>query len=256
MRFLVPLFAAALTIFVNLLAQAAENRCDVEKLNPSLSIFHGLQRLPDLVSSSPSNIQPSKRALPQNLLAAFDEFQTALFGKTGVIKLLACDGCEAVANADTMAVYLDPAFLDKLRERHPSDSEQLELFLIAHEISHFTLDYQTLMSETGLSQCGNIPLMHKGMMDFVDKNIENMSAEAQTQQIGKYMSLASASHAEVDALGVLTGKKLGLNLVPAAKALLNDTLMEVSRSNMEGAEFIKADILKRLEMLDRSFPSN
>lgn len=186
------------------------NTIQVGPLQEALQVFRSTNQLPILVALQESSIVVSNEQIPEDVQKLFKEIQKFVFGNETVINLKACDGCQAVAKANAMTVYLEINFLNKLITRFGTDSKNIIALVVAHEISHFTYEYLTLSSSSKLSPNGNIPLLTKSFVDFVDlKTFLTMTADEQQDETLKYVAMASRSHSEVDLLALLTLKGMG-----------------------------------------------
>ena len=188
-------------------------------------------------------VERASYPVPINLQKEFFEIQKFVFGREDLIQIKTCHNCRAVSDANRMTIYVDLQFFKSISPKEAS-------FVLSHEVSHFIFDYMTLLSEDGLSPNGNIPLLRKTFMDYVDKAAYiEMQPEAQFAEIHRYFLLATSSHAEVDLIAILVQEKMGRNLIPSAKELL---LSIVNTSTDEA----KIDAELRFKSLKRLFPKN
>lgn len=222
----------------------------ISKLNPAFEAFLKLEHLPPLKANPNEDIILSSDPFPSIVHDIFNRIQTFVF-KSKHISLKACDGCQAVADAATMSVYLEPIFIRKLQTDFGQDAEALLAFIIAHELSHFTYDYLIIMSSDGLSPNGNIPLLTKSMFDFVDFNqFIALTPDQQFAEMNKYLMKSAPAHSEVDLLGILTLEKMGMNVRGVAKRFLQS---EVSNSEVEQSQ---TDFELRLKAVTGAYPTN
>jgi hypothetical protein len=200
---LVSIFALTLLAYMRADANNAAN------LMPALQGLRSSGQPPVLVAAPNISLVPSTEPIPENVQATFNQIQKYVYGQDTLITLRACDGCQAIADANTMSVYLEPKFLKTLVSRFGADSRNIIAFVVAHEISHFTYEYITLSSRNKLSPNGNIPLLTKSFIDFVDlTKFITMIPREQRTETSKYLAIASRAHSEVDMLGLLTLKAM------------------------------------------------
>jgi len=81
---------------------------------------------------------PSKQSLPPQALEIFHRLNQTIFGQQ-LLTLKSCDFCNAAADLNEMAIYLEPAFVERIRSLSNSEADfQLLLgFVLAHEIGHY-----------------------------------------------------------------------------------------------------------------------
>lgn len=219
------------------------------KLDAALVQISAVDNLPALNALPNTSLIPSSKSLPTFVIKTFNVLQLTIFGKTDLISLKTCDGCAATADANTMSVYLDPKFLETLHADFQDDAKQIQQLIVAHELSHFIYEYLTLSSPHGLSPNGNIPLMTKSFMDFIEPNqLAKLNVTEQLAEVTKYMNRASPAHAEVDALAILVLKKIGFNVLPQAKRFLSAEILKHTGATMK-------DFDVRRTMLDVYFPT-
>jgi hypothetical protein len=213
------------------------------KLEIALEQIQSLKQLPVMVAPADNEIDRASFSVPQRLQKIFDQIQNFIYGRTDLIRLRTCNECRAVSDANRMTIYVDLDFFKDL-------SDARATFILSHELSHFTLDYMTLLSVDGLSPNGNIPLLRKTFGDYVNiAQYIKMNTAEQRKEMDRYFSLASPAHAEVDLLAIITQKKMGNNLVSEAKALLLDLVKTSTDDALADAQY-------RLDSLNRIFPNN
>jgi hypothetical protein len=202
-------------------ASSPSSPSQVTNLNKAFTELRATRTLPNLVSKPNTSIVPNREAISEEVEALFTKIQNFVFGTGTLLTLRACDGCQAVADAQTMSVYIDPVFLAQLKSRFGVGSANIIAFVLAHEISHFTYEYITLFSPSKLSPNGNIPLLTKSFTDFVDlQKFMSLLPEQQQAETLMYLGRASRAHSEVDLLGLLSLKAMGYKTTEAALSYL------------------------------------
>ncbi len=201
-------FVAFVSVFtLSIVAFTQANASQVRNLDLALQGLRAASQLPTLAGLPNTSLVASNEPIPDEVQTIFNQIQKYVYGKDTLITLKACDGCQAIANANNMSVYLEPKFLRELKSRFGDDSKNIIAFVVAHEISHFTYEYITLSSSSELSPNGNIPLLTKSFIDFVDlANFATLTSQEQQAETMKYLGMASRAHSEVDLLGLLTLK--------------------------------------------------
>jgi hypothetical protein len=211
------------------------NASQVADLDVALHGLRSAVQLPTLEATPNTELVLSNEPLPDQVKGVFSEIQKFVYGNDNLIALKACDGCQAIANANTMSVYLDPQFLNALKTKFGADSKNIIAFVVAHEISHFTYEYITLSSANKLSPSGNIPLLTKYFINFVDlAKFTKLTPQEQQVETLKYLKMAARAHSEVDLLGLLTLKGMGLQVSAEAIKYLQEEVL--SRSPEEQAQ--------------------
>lgn len=222
---------------------------DLLKLSAALNSFRELRSRPALIAKPDQSIKRSPKMLSAEVQSEFAHIQKFVFGSDEVLKLGPCAGCTAQSDAASMTVYIDPDFIHEIQTSHePSSASLMIEFVIAHEISHFTYEWIAVMSPTGLSPNGMVPLLTKSFPDFVDlAKFASMGASDQHTELLRYSSLASKAHSEVDILAILTLESLGVSAVPPAETLLTEQLSKTSPDDLS-----RIDLETRLGTLAQS----
>lgn len=209
-------FVSFFTLSIFAFAQTGASQ--VANLEEALRALRSISQLPALKAHPNTSVTVSNDVILDEAKETFSRVQKFVYGKDNLITLRACNGCQAIADANTMSVYLDPKFLNTLKSRFGTDSKNIIAFIVAHEISHFTYEYIAVSAANKLSPNGNIPLLTKSFIDFVDLNkFTTMTPEEQQAETVKYLAMAGRAHAEVDLLGLLTLK--GMNIQISADAI-------------------------------------
>jgi len=182
----------------------------ISNLKGALQKVRATRQHPVLVAVPNRHLQITDEPIPDEVKVIFNEIQRFVFGGESLIKLQNCHGCEAIADAHTMSVSVDPKFLQKLNSMYGRASKNIIKFVLAHEISHFTYEYSVLSSNDKLSPNGHISLLTISFPDLVDLDYYRaMRPQDQDAEIKKYREMTVPGHSEVDLLGLLTLKEMG-----------------------------------------------
>lgn len=213
------------------------------RLEVALTNFISSPNIPEIKAAVAAPIVVSSKPLPSEVVEIFNQVQEIVFKNTNILKLSACDGCAATADASTMTVYLDPTFLETIRSDFPSYSNQIIQLIVAHEFSHFIYEFITLNSEKALSPNGNIPLITKSFFDFIDREkLVKSSMEDQLREVNNYTARASLSHSEVDVIAILILRKLGIDVVKQAKQYFSALILKESGPAIRDFEIRKETV--------------
>lgn len=234
-------FASLLTLSILAFSQAKAS--PTTNLNMALQNLRSSNQLPVLVAHPNPSLLANTESIPEEVNEIFKQIQKFVFGKDSLIALKACNGCQAIADADSMSVYLEPDFLKTLNTKYGVHSKQIIAFIVAHEISHFSYEYITVSAYNKLSPNGNIPLLTKSFTDFVDlSKFATMSPDKQLAETMKYLVMAGKAHSEIDLLGLLSLKGMDIQASQEAIKYLQD---EVSQRTSE--ELAQTDFELRLK---------
>jgi hypothetical protein len=229
---------------------SSDGLSQLQKLKPAFDTMRSLHVLP-ILHSHGTPISPSSEIIPADVAAKFEGIQKFVFGRADLLSLKACDGCKAHANADTMAIDIEVKYINDLRSDFGPDFDKIITIILAHEVSHFSYEYITLSSATGLSPNGHISLLTKGFLDYVDMTqFIKMSPSEQQLEVAKYFRQSSLSHSEVDLLGLITLQAMNIDVIVEAKKFLD---FEVSRRTPE--ELAQTDFELRLKTVNEAFPA-
>lgn len=223
-RSLSAFFVTLITVFAN---SSFAVTLDLTKTQTDLNrVRTNGPSLAALVPTADSSQVPelSDRGLDPIVQSIFAAVQKHVFGRTNLLALGACRGCQATANAVSMTVFIDPELIDRLQTHFGPQSKLLITFLVAHEISHFTHEYATQRSSSRKTLNGTPSSMlgplavNFDISDFA--KMTQAEIEAKTQEL---MQTALALHAEVDVFAYLTLKEMGIESAAAGIQLLEWT---------------------------------
>jgi hypothetical protein len=120
-----------------------------------LAAFRSKNTLPQLNAQPNTSILASTEQAPRNARAIFNQVQKFAFGKTDLIALRTCKGCRAVADANSMAVYIDPEFLKtldqidltKFETMSPAEQQaETERYFMMAALGHAEVDLLSLLT--------------------------------------------------------------------------------------------------------------
>ena len=166
------------------------------------------------IETNISYLSRSNIALPTWVNEEFQIISNAVFLKTGIIKLISCETCQAMSDVSRMEIGISPTLINSIVESSQSNVEVREIvdFIIAHELSHYLYEKSIDISPLHLSPNGQM-----SMVRIAQNKLTNFCS------IREDTIISARKHAEVDAFALAILKEMNKNLLGGAEFLAFST---------------------------------
>ena len=202
--------ALTLTILVSLQTKAGADPFERKPLEAGLAQVRSTAELPDLIDVPFLRVVETEQRVPVDLRNNFNRIQQHIFGRPSLIELRACDGCGFTAQPSSMSVFIDLDYVESIRRIFRGRAERVITYMLAHELSHFLLEYLIQLSPRKLSPSG-FPSHYGDQLKFEAEVAALPTPEARDEFVRQFIRKVTYAHAEIELLALISLQQMGVN---------------------------------------------